>query len=179
MSKQPMKLEVARYIANKTIDFLRPNCERIEPAGSVRRCKPEVGDIEIVAIPKPVTDMFGTPLPLESEHALERVEWGVIGTFQMGKHKYKKIQLYEGIQLDLFIVVPPAQWGTIFLIRTGPAEYSHRIVTPKHQGGLMPSNLKERGGAIWKGSTLIETPEEEDVYKLIELPWLAPEMRLA
>lgn len=177
--KNHFYLDHARFIADKVVSFLRPYCERIEVAGSIRRQKSEVGDIEIVATPKAVTDMFGLPVPLETEHALDRVDWAAIGTFQMGKHKYKKIELYEGIQLDLFIVVPPAQWGTIFLIRTGPADYSHRLVTPRQQGGMMPSNLKESGGAIWHGDKLIETPEEEDVYKLIGLPWLAPEMRFA
>lgn len=177
--KSGMQLHQAKFIADRVLSFLRPHCERIEIAGSIRRQKSEVGDIELVAIPKTINDMFGIPLPIESEHALDRVEWSAIGTFKMGKHKYKKIQLYEDIQLDLFIVVPPAQWGTIFLIRTGPADYSHRLVTPKHQGGLMPSNLKESGGAIWKGNTLIETPEEEDVYKLLGYPWLDPKLRLA
>src|ERR1700750_2314871 len=39
-------------IAQKLIERIKPYCVRAEIAGSIRRCKPEVKDIEIVAIPK-------------------------------------------------------------------------------------------------------------------------------
>ena len=48
-----MEYEVAIEIAEKVKALLLPHCERIEIAGSVRRKKPNVKDIEIVAIPKP------------------------------------------------------------------------------------------------------------------------------
>ena len=43
----------AQAIAQEVVEQLRPHCERIVVAGSIRRKKSEVGDIEIVAIPKP------------------------------------------------------------------------------------------------------------------------------
>lgn len=48
-----MKYEDAILIAERVKAELEPHCERIEIAGSIRRKKPEVKDIEIVAIPKP------------------------------------------------------------------------------------------------------------------------------
>jgi DNA polymerase/3'-5' exonuclease PolX len=48
-----MKYQEALKIAQETVELLRPHCERIEIAGSIRREKPEPNDIEIVAIPKP------------------------------------------------------------------------------------------------------------------------------
>ncbi len=48
-----MQLDKALEIAEKTKELLAPYCERIEIAGSIRRKKPEVKDIELVAIPKP------------------------------------------------------------------------------------------------------------------------------
>lgn len=48
-----MKLAQALAIAEKVKALLAPHCERIEIAGSIRRKKPDVKDIEIVAIPKP------------------------------------------------------------------------------------------------------------------------------
>jgi DNA polymerase/3'-5' exonuclease PolX len=48
-----MILYDAQRIADKLIADLSPHCDRIEVAGSVRRQKPECGDIELVAIPKP------------------------------------------------------------------------------------------------------------------------------
>ncbi len=45
-----MKLQDAKIIANKYIELLKPYTNRISVAGSIRREKPEVKDIEIVCI---------------------------------------------------------------------------------------------------------------------------------
>ena len=177
MTKQKIPLETAKEIAERVIEKLAPLCERIEIAGSIRRQKAEVGDIEIVAIPRPITDMFGNPT---TDHMLDLFDYSTIGRLEMGGHKYKKIALTEGPQLDLFIVTPPAQWGVLFLIRTGPAEYSHAIVTPRVHGGLLPSHLRVREGAIWLNELApLETPEESDVYNLLGIPYVEPEARTA
>jgi DNA polymerase/3'-5' exonuclease PolX len=49
-------------IARAVVERLRPACQRIEIAGSLRRHRPMVGDIEICAIPIMPTDLFGEPL---------------------------------------------------------------------------------------------------------------------
>jgi len=49
-----MKLSEATDYANYLKQELEPYCDRIEVAGSIRRQNPEVGDIEIVCIPKTV-----------------------------------------------------------------------------------------------------------------------------
>ena len=51
----------ALMLAQGLIETLRPHCERIEIAGSLRRGKPDVGDIELVCIPKAdeMRDLFG------------------------------------------------------------------------------------------------------------------------
>ena len=177
MSKQKIPLETAKEIAERVIEKLAPLCERIEIAGSIRRQKEEVGDIEIVAIPRPVSDLFGNPT---TDHMLDLFDYSTIGRLEMGGHKYKKIVLTEGPQLDLFIVTPPAQWGVLFLIRTGPAEYSHTIVTTKMHGGLLPSHMHVKDGAIWINDLIpLETPEEADVYNLLGIPYVEPEARTA
>lgn len=48
-----MKLERATIIADKVVTALRPLCERIEIAGSVRRARPEVNDVDLVLLPRP------------------------------------------------------------------------------------------------------------------------------
>jgi len=162
-------------IAKSVIERLAPFCQRIEIAGSLRRLKPEVGDIELVAIPKFETDMFGT---ISENHMLDSVDWSKYGKPVKGGHKYKQIELEEGLTLDLFIITPPAQWGIQFMIRTGSADFSHRLVTSRKYGGLMPSNYRVEGGAIWSNNHVVETPEEQDVFNLIGVPFIAPELRI-
>jgi len=60
--KTKLPLSTAITLAESIVTALAPGCSRIAIAGSVRREKPEVGDIEIVCIPR-VTghDLFGVP----------------------------------------------------------------------------------------------------------------------
>ncbi len=46
------KLETARRIAEQLVESMQPYCERVMIAGSIRRGKPEVKDIEVCAIPR-------------------------------------------------------------------------------------------------------------------------------
>ena len=56
-------LPFMRNIAESIVEQLRPNCKRVEIAGSIRRTNQTVGDIEIVAIPKIIPDIFGISDP--------------------------------------------------------------------------------------------------------------------
>lgn len=168
--KTKIPLELAERIARKYSDMLAPYCERIEIAGSIRRRKAEVGDIEIVAKPLSTFDLFGSPngyhdltLPLPAVKNGQR---------------YKQYILPEGINLDLFIVLPPAQWGVIFALRTGGAEFSKKLVTQRRYGGYLPSNCFVKDGVIHliTGET-ISTPEESDFFNLCGLGWIQPEER--
>jgi len=160
-------------IAVAVLELVRMNSERAEIAGSLRRKAQEVGDIEIVAAPKfYVPDMLGAP---SETHSLDQFDWSTLGRVMLNGHKQKKIILPGEIQLDLFIVTPPAQWGVIFLLRTGSDSFNKRFVTKKSFGGLMPGHLQMKDGAIWQGSKLLPTPEEADMWKLWEMrpipPW--------
>jgi len=174
-----VKIEKARCIAEKLTGEFSPYCERIKIAGSIRRRKPEVKDIEIVAIPRIEyeNDLFGDatiPHNLLLEYLNNRCgEWSVF----VGGERYKKIRLYEGIMLDLFMVLPPAQWGVIYMIRTGPAEFSKKIATPRRKGGLLPSDCHVKNGAVWWGGEMILMPEERNFFDFLGLQFIMPSER--
>jgi len=173
MKKKTM-WEIAAPIAGYICEELSPFCTRIESAGSLRRNEKEVGDIEIVAQPIMKLDMFSA---VTKEHRLNDYPFTQIGTMVKNGNKYKQIALHDGITLDLFMVTPPAQWGVQLLIRTGPADFSHRFVTKKKYGGLLPSNLRVKDGAIWSNNHIIETPNEEDVFEVLGIPFIEPKDR--
>lgn len=178
MAKTKMTLRYAKIVSKGLIEALSPYCVRIEEAGSIRREKAMIGDIELVAIPKPHRDMLGFEVGLDVDHELNYVDWSKFGKITLDGNKQKKIVLTDGTNVDLFIVTPPAQWGVIFMLRTGSAEFSHRMVTTKQHGGLMPSNLRSHEGAIRKGDTIIETPEEQDLFKILGVDYIEPKLRV-
>jgi hypothetical protein len=88
--------------------------------------------------------------------------------------KYWRALLPEGIKLDLFITTPE-NWGIIFLIRTGSADFSAALMTYAKlhtcyhvQGGF----LCDRDG------TQLKTAEEEDVFHILNLQYIEPTKRL-
>lgn len=175
-----MKLADAVPIASAILLRLKPYCHRIEVAGSIRRGKAEVGDIELVAIPKmlPQYDMFGKQFDelslLYDRKLLE--SFGKVIKF--GK-RYVQIDLWAGIKLDLFVVLPPAQWGVIMAIRTGPADFSHWLVTPRSKGGALPIGWRVEDGRVWDGQVTLDFPEEDGFLTWLGLGGTAPGERKA
>ena len=175
-----MNYTQAKTIADYLVGLFAPHCERVAIAGSIRREKSEPKDIEIVAIPKFVPEQRGIftgvdfpddPSPTVS--ALDPV-LAEIGTLVKGGPRYKQFMLREGIHLDLFLVLPPGQWGVQFTIRTGPGDFSKWLVTSKRQSGALPSYLSVHDGALWNGKDLVPTPEEIDFFDAIGLQWIEP-----
>ncbi len=171
-----MPLSEARYLAEALKDQLAPFCDRIEIAGSIRREKPFVHDIELVAIPKVElveSDLFGGEVPKRMKAFCETLlgfGWHKLGDPTNGK--YVKIELHEGICLDLFMCVPQ-NWGYIFMLRTGSSWFNEHI---------MIKRLKDRyyepkdGWVNLKGNSL-HTPEELDVFDLMKLEPVEPQFR--
>ncbi len=163
-----MRYENAIVIANRTLCELSPYCERVEIAGSIRRKKAEVKDIEIVAIPKPYEHGL-----FENGLAAIVNQWEKVkGEMIYGKVKYTQRVLPTGIKLDLFFA-QPGNWGLIYAIRTGSADYSHRILA----SGWVKRGYKSIEGYIHSGDRRIETPEEEDLFKIANVRWTEPKYR--
>lgn len=183
-----MKHSLALAIARDIQAQLAPACVQIEIAGGLLRGKPDVHDIELVAQPKMsplVTNFFGEVMETASlldERVTEMVEAGLL--IYGGKKGSRYMQFYvppSRIALDLFIVLPPAQWGYIMAIRTGPANYSQWLVTRRTKNGALPSHLSARNGAIWEGDRqqrVIETPTEASFFEVLGLPMPEPTDRI-
>ncbi len=152
----------ALLIATKVKDQLAPHCDRIEIAGSIRRKKPEVKDIEIVAIPKPYdTGLFASGIaPVVNQWPKVKGELPC---------KYTQRLLPEGIKLDLFFA-EPGNWGLIYAIRTGSADYSHKVLA----SGWVKKGYKSIGGWLHKNGKPRAVPEEQDLFKLIGIPFAQP-----
>lgn len=179
MSKMERPYLFAKSIADKVVGELRPYCERIEIAGSLRRQKLEVGDIEICAIPKRETNLFGEPgLSLLDLHLEQMRQKKRLITLGKWGPNYKRFSLTSDKEMDIdLFITSPAQWGLIFMIRTGSAEFSRRLVTQKGKGGLLPSHLKASGGWIWDGDKRLELPEEDSVFALLGIDYINPQDR--
>lgn len=191
MTTVPIPLRAAQRYADELVAMLRPYCHRVEVAGSIRRGKPRVKDIELVC--EPIVDVLARDLwgnvvaervtLYEFLEAVRRVggDFGPRldrnGRPAIGE-RYQRL-VYCGVALDLFIVRPPAQFGLIYAIRTGPSAFSQRLVTQRRFGGYLPDGWHVRDGALHDADgNVVETPDEEDVFRAIGLTWIPPHERV-
>ena len=158
-----MRLKEARLIAKEMKATLSPHCDRIAIAGSIRRGKPLVHDIDMVMIPKPREDLVLSSL-LRS-----------IGKMELDGPKTKRLRLpNENIAIDIYLATP-ATWVTLLLIRTGSAESNIRL------SGLAKSKgwrLKASGeGLLDEDGNRIAGDTEESIYEALGIPYEEPHER--
>lgn len=181
MGTGKVQLQQAQEIALKVLEHITPSLQRGEVAGSIRRRKDIVGDIEIVAISE---DRLGL-LTLLSDCGL-LIKPGVPGVVPWNPKpdaKYIRLRLMEGMNLDLFMA-SPENWGGLFLMRTGSGAdlngNSFNGFTPgifsrwkKLSGGGRMTNCMPTmptGEQLW-------IPEEQDFFDLLEMDFVPPELR--
>ncbi len=158
----------ALEIATRIKSELAPHCERIEIAGSIRRKKPEVKDIEIVAIPKPYqTGLFEDGIA-SIVNRWEKVK----GELNYGVCKYTQRILPDGIKVDLFFA-DAANWGLIYAIRTGSADYSHKVLAT----AWVKRGYNSVNGLLVKDGKTYDVREEKDLFERLSIPYAEPEHR--
>lgn len=170
-------LAEARAVADALLAKLRPHVKRAEIAGSVRRRRPLVKDVEIVAEPLDVPDgLFGETRPGASELREIVATWGHVSK---GGEKYIQIEdvLGSGLNLDLFLVTPPASWAAILAIRTGPADYSQMLVTRLRGRFMRCEQGRVQRSVPGQGWTEVPTPTEADFFAACGVAWVPPEER--
>jgi DNA polymerase/3'-5' exonuclease PolX len=123
-------------VANYIISLLQPHCVRIHLAGSLRRMRPDVKDIEIICEPKKEQRQSGL-FPDITDEIIDRNFIEALATVTdivlLGKPegRYIKIKtsskLCPGINLDLFMPQPD-DYFRMYAIRTGSREYAANVL---------------------------------------------------
>jgi DNA polymerase (family 10) len=135
---------------------------RIEPAGSLRRRRETIGDLDLLAA---TTDPAALIAVLDGLPEVERV-------LSAGTDK-SSIVLAAGPQVDL-MVCPPEAWGTHLVHFTGSKEHNVRLRGMALDIGL---SLSEKGFKVIDSGELLTDSSEEAVYERLGLPWIPPELR--
>lgn len=154
-----MLLHEAEKLANRIVEQIHPHCKRIEIAGSIRRKKSEVRDVDLILIPKP----FLWPR--------------IITTLQrtMDAKVLKKgnsiAQLtIKGVNVDLYVATVET-WGTVLLIRTGSMVSNIRLSKRALSMGMKLSHK----GLVKDGKIIAST--EKEIFEALDLPYVEPEER--
>jgi len=170
--------EVMFRVASQMMAKLSPACERIVIAGSLRRREDMVGDIEIVAVPKLLRDLFQQDTG-RSEVDVLLEKWPLEMLANGPKQKKFIFTSSQGsrYQVDLFLQPDPATWAVNLMLRTGSADFSHWLVTKRNQGGAMWDDCSSRGARIYHQDQVLDLPNEEDVFRFLHIAFIPPHLR--
>jgi DNA polymerase (family 10) len=138
-----------------------PMVVRAEAAGSLRRWRETVGDLDLIVASEesdPVMDAF-LKFPQVSR------------VFARGETKIS-VDLYDGFRVQLW-VHPPSRFGTALQYATGSQAHNVRLRELAKRFGL---SLSEHGFKKDDDSE-ITCVEEAEVYQILGLPWIPPELR--
>jgi DNA polymerase (family 10) len=166
-----MELEKAKVIAEELKGILAPACNRIEIAGSIRRQKPEVGDIELLVIPRAnYLDKLLYDLMMRNILAMRLNKRG---SKTYGPKNKLLLHVSSGIGVDIFSV-DARNWGMALFVRTGPAEWNIKAMSRFQELGLRGHAY---GGISDSGGNEIDCPDEETVFRYLGWAYVPPERR--
>ena len=201
-SGDPIPRDTALAVANAFINHIKDVCIQIKIAGSLRRGRDDVHDIEIVASPLPPVKKQNSldgdsililpdakqnnPLHDKMQALLSQ---NIIDADRLRRDnkrnpfgkKYYRINYFmppdkhgttKSYPVDLFVVLPPAQWGIIYLLRTGSADFSHWFVQQGRAFGIqvIDGHLEREGLAL-------DTPTEQAAFKFMRVRYIEPDQR--
>lgn len=158
-------LSFGHRVAAELIEYLKetPGVERITAAGSLRRGRETIGDLDLLATGP------GGPEALERFTKHPRVH-DVLGH---GVNKASVRFGLEGIQVDLR-ALPAENYGAALQYFTGSKEHNVNIRGRALKLGM---TLNEYGLVRLADNVKVAGETEEGIYAALGLPWIAPELR--
>lgn len=151
-------LPIVREIENR-LRILK-EVKKVEVAGSIRRKKETIGDVDILVVsdnPKPVMDYF--------------VSMPEVARILASGGTKSSVTLKSGIDVDIRIL-PEESYGSALLYFTGSKDHNVELRKIAIKKGY---KLSEYG--LFKGKKQIAGKTEEEIYKVLGMDYIEPEMR--
>jgi DNA polymerase (family 10) len=158
-----MTLSHAAEAGQRWLTWLRamPGVERAETAGSLRRWKETVGDLDFIVAHREPTGLMQA---FTTHPEVARV-------LGQGENK-SSVELIDGIRIQLWAQLPES-FGALWMYATGSKEHNVRVRELAQRKNL---SLSERGLLDASGA-LLRSPKEADIYGALGLDWIPPELR--
>lgn len=162
MQEERTRLDIAKQFVDPLVTYLSDidSVKKVGVAGSYRRRKPTVGDLDIIATSK------------EGEVVSEAfVNYGSASeTISRGETK-ASIRLRSGLQVDLRIV-PEESFGAALLYFTGSKAHNIHL-----RNIAVEQNLKINEYGVFKGEERLLGKTETEIYEHFEMAFIEPELR--
>jgi DNA polymerase (family X) len=156
------RLDIAEDLAEPLVAYLEgiEEVQRVAVAGSYRRRKETVGDLDILATGS------------EGERIINRfVEYEDVETVLSQGETRSSVELRTGLQVDLRVVASES-YGAALLYFTGSK--AHNIAL---RNMALDEDLKINEYGVYRGEERIAGEREAEIYGLFDLPVIEPELR--
>jgi DNA polymerase (family 10) len=167
-----VRLDVAEEEAARIASHIREAGEAIDsitPAGSLRRRRETIGDLDILVAMKPGRDKQ-KDVDAVAEHILKYP--GIGQTLAHGENKVS-FQLQSGLQVDIRLLQKDA-FGAALMYFTGSKAHN---VALRGRANDMGWTLNEYALTTVKGGRSVASKTEEEIYAKLKLDYAPPELR--
>lgn len=171
--------EQADAAAKNICALLNECCDRIDIAGSIRRKRRVIHDVDLIAIPRSTrsapTTLFGdtVEVSLLAELITRMSQQGMVKIIKRGE-KYQRLEFTNlQIPVDLYLA-SEATWSTLLLIRTGSKEHNIYLCSRARDLGMQ---LKADGSGLLKNGRPFANDSEESIFRALDLDFVPPEKR--
>jgi len=163
-------LDAAEREAQKIVDHLKdfPGVEKVTPAGSLRRARETVGDLDILVTGKACCD------DAERDKLVEHIIKlpGLMEIIARGENKVS-FRLRGGMQVDVRLL-PPESFGAAMQYFTGSKAHN---VTLRQRALKMGYTLSEYSLARLEDQKVAAGKTEQEIYAKLKLDYIPPELR--
>jgi DNA polymerase (family 10) len=163
-------LEMAETQAAKIVEHLReyPGVERISPAGSLRRGRETVGDLDVLVTGPACCD--DTDREKLVEHIIKLP--GLMELIARGENKVS-FRIRGGMQVDIRLL-PPESFGAAMQYFTGSKTHN---VALRQRALKMGYTLSEYSLASLEDEKVVAAKTEEEIYAALKMDFIPPELR--
>jgi DNA polymerase (family 10) len=180
----------AQRDAELVLERIRPHVVRAEVAGSVRRQRPLVHDVDVVVerdpadpwimrrIEQSLADVLaGDGASGHLRYRLVKEGPSIVSFVQEAKNAHTQGWVPFGPNLDLYIASPDT-WGITLLIRTGSAAHNVRLVERARH--MLPARkLAVSRGLVDTADQVIASRTEQEIFEALGMGFVPPEKREA
>lgn len=185
-----MNWKFAKDMADILVAALDGVVEKVEIAGSIRRHRTKVNDIDLVLLPKDGAGFISrktvTVMEEEGDTGKEGTVYHFAGVdflpIRGGKHYITMLSADHQIKVDVWIAKPkepddllgnphPSNWGSLLLCRTGSKDHNQFIARRARSMGLK-WNIKE--GLVDGDGKIVAAATEKEIFKALKLDYIEP-----
>jgi len=163
-------IDTAEQLADKLVAHLlgAPGVEKVTPAGSLRRGRETVGDLDVLVTGQACCD--ADERQKITEHLLKFP--GLMEVIAQGENKVS-FRMRNGMQVDVRLL-PPESFGAAMQYFTGSKAHN---VALRQRALKMGYTLNEYSLATLDDNKPVASATEEEIYGKLGLDWIPPELR--